>query len=354
MELPDTMCASVLRGIRKLAIEQRELPVPGPGEVLIKVAVAAVSGSDIQLFRTGRFRGAPLRGPLILGRDAVGHIVATGEGVPADRLGELVALEPLRICRHCPQCRQGRYNLCESATFLGTPGCDGVFTEYLTHPADFAHPVPAGTPISAAVMAEPASVALAALQKAEVGAGAKVLVAGAGPIGLVTVAVAKALGAVEITISDLSEERLERAAAMGATTTCNMARAGLVLPASHFDAFIECSGSAAAIRRGFPAVRPAGRIVLVGRGSEEVSLPIALMQDRELTVHGSFRYANTFPVALSMIAAGQVPTEQLVGERFALESLDSALHPARAATGSKAFIEIAESAAALALDLIEC
>lgn len=340
MELPSTMRASVLRGVRNLEIEEREMPVPGPGEVLIRVAAAAVSGSDVQLYRTGRLRGTPLNGRLVLGRTAAGHIVAVGEDVPAERIGELVALEPLRICRHCVQCRQGRYNLCETATFLGTPGCDGVFTEYLTHPADFAHPVPPELTIPAAVMAEPTSVALAALHKADIGAGSRVLVAGAGPIGLITVAVAKALGAVDVTITDLSGERLERASAMGATTTYNMARAGVAIPPGHFDAFIECSGSAAAIRRGFPAVRPAGHVVLVGRGADEVALPITLMQNRELTVHGSFRYANTFPFAIAMIASGRVPTDALIGEHYTLADLDRALDPTRAETGVKAFIEI--------------
>lgn len=341
MEIPTAMRASVLRGVRNLSVEERAVPAPGPGEVLIRVVAAAVSGSDVQLYSTGRLRGTPLRGPLVLGRTAAGHIVAVGQGVPSERVGELVALEPLRICGECPQCRLGRYNLCDSATFLGTPGCDGVFREYLSHPAEFAHPVPAGMPVSDAVMAEPTAIALAALHKADIGAGARVLVAGAGPIGLVTVAVARALGAVEVVISDLSGGRLERAMSMGATTTLNMSRAGAVIPPTHFDAFIECSGSAAAIRRGFPGVRPAGHVVLVGRGADEVGLPITLMQNRELTVHGSFRYANTFPSSIRMIASGQVPTDVLIGERFGLERLDFALDPTRAAPAVKAYIEIA-------------
>ncbi|MDO5500652.1 MAG: alcohol dehydrogenase catalytic domain-containing protein [Propionibacteriaceae bacterium] len=343
VDLPSTMRASVLRGVRNLEIEEREVPVPGPGDVLIKIAAAAVSGSDVQLYATGRLRGTPINGPLVLGRTAAGHIVAVGEDVSPERLGELVALEPLRICRHCAQCHQGRYNLCETATFLGTPGCDGVFAEYLTHPADFVHAVPAGVPVGSAVMVEPTSVALAAMQKADIGAVSKVLVAGAGPIGMIAVAVARALGAVEIAITDLSSERLERAMAMGATVTFNMARAGAAIPSGHFDAFIECSGSAAAIRRGFPGVRPAGHVVLVGRGADEVALPITLMQNRELTVHGSFRYANTFPVAVAMIAADRVPIEGLIGDRFPLEDLDHALDPARTPTGVKAFIEIGDA-----------
>ncbi|MDO5682137.1 MAG: alcohol dehydrogenase catalytic domain-containing protein [Propionibacteriaceae bacterium] len=345
MEIPSTMRASVLRGVRNLSLEEREVPVPGPGEVLIRIAAAAVSGADVQLYSTGRLRGQPMRGPLVLGRTAAGHIVGVGEGVPAERIGELVSLEPLRICRECAQCRQGRYNLCDTATFLGTPGCDGVFAEYVVHPSDFSHTVPSQVPIPSAVLAEPTAIALAALNKADIKAGSKVLVAGAGPIGLITVAVAKELGADEIAISDLSGERLARAQDIGATDTFNMARAGIAIPTAHYDAFVECSGSAAAIRRGFPAVRPAGHVVLVGRGADEVALPITLMQNRELTVHGSFRYANTFPMGIALIAAGWLPTERLIGDRYTLDQLDFALDPTRATTGLKAYLQVADEGA---------
>lgn len=338
MEIPTTMRASVLRGVRDLRVEERPVPTPGRDEVLIRIAAAAVSGGDVRLYSTGRLMDAILDGPLVLGRTAAGHIVAVGEGVPESRIGELVALEPLRICRHCDQCRNGRYNLCQTATFLGTPGCDGVFTEYIAHPADFAHVVPAELSPEGACMVEPMSVALAAQQKAGVGAGSKVLIAGAGPIGLISVGVAKALGAVEITITDLSGERLARATEMGATTTFNMAESGVLIQPCHFDAFIECSGSAAAIRRGFPAVRPAGHVVLVGRGGDEVALPVTLMQNRELTVSGSFRYANQFPVAIAMAASGRVPYAELIGDQVSLDDLAWALEPAQSGKGLKAIL----------------
>lgn len=338
MDIPTTMRAGVLRGVRDIAIEKRDVPAPERDEVLIRIDAAAVSGSDTKLYTTGRLMASILQEPLILGRTAAGQIVAVGDGVPKERVGQRVAIEPLRICRHCEQCLHGRYNLCSSATFLGTPGTDGVFTEYISHPSDFAHVVPDDLSVDGTAMVEPMSVALAALGKAGIGAGSRVLISGAGPIGLIAVAVAKALGAVEISISDLSEGRLERAVGMGATTTFSMARAGAIIPPAHFDAFIECSGSAAAIRRGFPGVRPAGHVVLVGRGADEVAMPLTLMQNRELTVSGSFRYANTFPVAIAMAVSGRVPHEGLIGPHVPLSQLAEALEPSQAATGVKAII----------------
>lgn len=338
MDVPGTMRASVLRGIRDLVVEERPVPVPAPGEAVIRIEMAAVSGSDATLYATGRLLGERLRSPLVLGRAASGRIVAVADDVPSERIGQLVALEPMRVCRRCPQCRAGRYNLCSYAEFLATPGCDGVFQEYVCLPADFAHPVPAGLSVESAALIEPMSVGLAALQRAHVGAGSRILISGAGAIGLTTVGVAKALGAVEITITDLSAERLQRARSVGATTTFNMATSGIVIPPQHFDSFIECSGSAAAVRRGFPAVRPAGRVVLVGRGADEVAMPVTLMQNRELTVCGSFRYANTFPTAIAMAAAGMVDLAVLADHHGGLEDLPAALEFTRAASGGKAMI----------------
>lgn len=338
MDVPSTMRASVLRGIRDLVVEERAVPVPGPGEALIRILMGAVSGSDATLYASGRLLGERLRQPLVLGRAASGRIVAVADDVPSERIGQLVALEPMLVCRRCPQCRAGRYNLCRYAEFLATPGCDGVFQEYVCLSADFAHPVPIGLSAESAALIEPMSVGLAALQRAHVGAGSRILVSGAGAIGLTTVGVAKALGAVEITITDLSAERLQRARSLGATTTFNMATSGIVIPPQHFDAFIECSGSAAAVRRGFPAVRPAGRVVLVGRGADEVAMPVTLMQNRELTVCGSFRYANTFPTAIAMAAAGMVDLAVLADHHGGLADLREALEFTREASGGKAMI----------------
>ncbi|WP_229120087.1 NAD(P)-dependent alcohol dehydrogenase [Enemella evansiae] len=338
MTIPSTMRASVLTGPRRLIIEERQVPEPGPGEVLLRVESAAVSGSDVNLWSRGRGTNTTLSGPVVLGRTASGRVVAVGEGVSPDRIGELVAIEPLLCCRRCAMCHAGRYNLCEQICFLGTPGHDGVFREYLTLAADFAHPVPEQLSADAAALIEPMSVGLAALRKAHVGAGSRVLITGAGPIGLTTVAVAKALGATDITVTDLSAGRLEQAAAVGATSVLDMTSMRSRMPETHFDAFIECSGSPAALRRGFPAIRPAGRVVLVGRGPEEVAIPMGLMQNHELTVIGSFRYANTFATAIDLAAAGMVDLDGLVGEHYGLDQVEESLDSTRHAAGLKSMV----------------
>ncbi|NNG18178.1 alcohol dehydrogenase catalytic domain-containing protein [Naumannella sp. ID2617S] len=336
--MPSTMRASVLIAPHQLTIEERPVPEPGPGEVLLRVESAAVSGSDVNLWSRGRGTNAVLSEPVVLGRTASGTVVASGAGIDPGRVGQLVAIEPTLCCRHCTMCHQGRFNLCEQIRFLGTPGSDGAFREYLTLAADFAHPVPGELSADVAALIEPMSVGLAALRKAHVGAGSRVLVTGAGPIGLTTVAVAKALGATDITVTDLSADRLELAREAGATTMLDMTSMGVVIPETHFDAFIECSGSPAAMRRGFPAVRPAGRVVLVGRGPEQFAVPVALMQNRELTVVGSFRYANTFATAIDLAAAGMVDLAGLVGEHYGLDEIEHSLDTTRHSSGRKSIV----------------
>ncbi|GAB3624369.1 NAD(P)-dependent alcohol dehydrogenase [Mariniluteicoccus endophyticus] len=341
MDLPDTMRASVLHDVRELRVDERPVPAPGPQEVLVRVASVVVSMSDVAYYSAGRNREMTLDGPLVLGRAASGTVAAVGDGVDEARVGERVALEPTLSCRRCQSCRSGDYNLCEDLRLLATPSVDGALREYMTLPAELAHPV-GDLDLDAAAMIEPMSVAVAALRKAGIGAGSSLLITGAGPIGLITVAVAKAIGATRIVVTDLHEGRLEHAAALGATAVVNTSDPSNQIPEPAYDAFIECSGSPAAIRRGFPAVRPAGRVVLVGMGPESLSVPVRLLHTRELVVTGTYRYANTFPTAIAMARAGLVDLSGFVTHRFGLERVADALASTRDHATLKAVIHPGE------------
>ncbi|GAB3700158.1 NAD(P)-dependent alcohol dehydrogenase [Mariniluteicoccus flavus] len=340
IDLPDTMRACVLHGVRDLRVDERPVPRPGPGDVLVRVASVAVSMSDVAYFTHGRNRELTLDGDLVLGRAASGTIVAAGDRVPTERVGERVALEPTIACRRCASCLAGRYNLCEKLRFLATPGVDGALAEFVALPAECAHPVPDHLSDDAAAMVEPMSVAVSACRKAEVGAGSSLLITGAGPIGLITVAVAKALGATRIVITDLSDQRLARAEELGATVAVNTSDPTSQIPEPAYDAFIECSGSPAAIRRGFPAVRPAGHVVLVGMGPESLPMPVRQLHTNELVVTGTFRYANTFPTAIAMAAAGMVDLDGLVTSRFGLDQVEQALASTRDPATLKSVVRV--------------
>ncbi|WP_235491208.1 MULTISPECIES: zinc-binding dehydrogenase [unclassified Frigoribacterium] len=173
-------------------------------------------------------------------------------------------------------------------------------------------------------MAEPVSVGVWACRKAEVTAGDRVLVTGAGPIGLLAAQVARGFGATQVTVTDVSEFRLDTARDLGFTAT----RAGEALE-GEFDVLLECSGAAPALASGLEALASAGRAVLVGMGADEATINVPLVQGKELTLQGIFRYANTYPTALQLIASGGVDVDRVITHRFGIAETQAALTLAR-------------------------
>jgi L-iditol 2-dehydrogenase len=304
-----------------IRLEDRPVPTPATGEVLVRVRSVGVCGSDVHYFEHGRIGDFVVRSPLVLGHEVSGQIAAVGGGVDPARIGERVAVEPGAPCRHCVQCRRGDYNLCPDIRFYGTPPIDGALCDYVLVPADFAYPVPASVSDDAAALIEPLSVGIWANRKAGLGAGGSLLIAGAGPIGLVTLQVARAIGVTTVVLSDVNADRLAVATGLGATGT-RLAGDG---DDTTFDAFIDCSGAGTAIDAGIQSVRPGGRVVLVGMGADELTIPVALVQQRELVLTGTFRYANTWPDAIALVASGAVDMDRLVTSHHTLADVPVAL-----------------------------
>ncbi|MFE2770821.1 NAD(P)-dependent alcohol dehydrogenase [Microbacterium resistens] len=334
-DVPTTMRASVLMRAGELTTQTRPVPVPLADEVIVRVTAVGVCGSDVHYFREGRIGDFVVTAPLVLGHEAAGVIVATGADVDASRVGERVSIEPQRPCRVCEFCRSGRYNLCPRIEFYATPPIDGAFAEYVAIPHDFAYTVPDGVSDEAAALIEPLSVAVAAVEKAGIRPGSRVLVTGAGPIGIVTLQVARAFGATDVTVSDPMAERREVALRFGA--------AGVVDPAagplgSGYDAFVDASGSPVAVRQGISALKAGGVAVLVGMGADEIAMPVSTIQNRELHVTGVFRYANTWPTAIALAASGAVDLDALVTGDFGLQEVAEALESASTPTTLKSIV----------------
>ena len=299
------------------------MPVPAPGDVLVRVSRVGVCGSDTHYYREGRLGSFVVDEPLVLGHEAAGTIVDVGASVDARRIGERVSIEPQRPDPDSAETRRGDYHLCPHMEFFGTPPIDGAFCDYVTIGAAFAHPVPASVTDDAAALCEPLSVGIAAVRKAGIEAGARVLIAGAGPIGMVISQVARAYSAAEIVVSDPDGARRRRAAAFGATTLLDPGSDSLDDLA--VDSFIDASGAPVAVASGIRAVRPAGTVVLVGSGAESMKLPTQLIQNRELVLTGVFRYANTWPTAIALVESGRVDLDAMVTARFPLEDVAGAL-----------------------------
>ncbi|HEY5788368.1 MAG TPA: alcohol dehydrogenase catalytic domain-containing protein, partial [Microlunatus sp.] len=207
--------SAVLHAPHQLAIEDLPVPEPAAGEVLVRVVAVGICGSDVHYYEHGRIGPYVVDAPMVIGHEAAGIVVGVGPGVSSDRVGEFVALEPGVPCRNCPTCLSGRYNLCPDVVFFATPPVDGAICEYVTLAAAFAHPVPTGLDHDQAAMAEPVSVGIWACRRSDARVGDRVLVTGAGPIGLLTAQVARAFGARSVTVTDMNPFRVEIAGRLG-------------------------------------------------------------------------------------------------------------------------------------------
>jgi 2-desacetyl-2-hydroxyethyl bacteriochlorophyllide A dehydrogenase len=273
--------------------------------------------------------------PFILGHEALAEVAAVAEDVKALAVGTRVVVNPARACGLCDYCKDGRPNLCQSTVMLGsastTPPTDGVFAELVVVRADQCFPVPDQMDDARAALMEPLAVALHAVRRAGTVSGRSVLVLGAGPIGMLVLATARAYGAGPLGVSEIVPARRDRARQFGldaafdpaADTFAQQARA---IGRQGFDVVFEASGSPAALRQSFSLVRPGGTIVQIGTlGTEDIPLPANQVMARETQFIGSFRYANVFAEAIRLAASGRVDLRPLVTNVLPLNQIPEAL-----------------------------
>jgi L-iditol 2-dehydrogenase len=323
------MRAAVLHGPGEVVIEERPVPRPGPAEVVVRVRSVGVCGSDTHYYDHGRIGSFVVEAPLVLGHEAAGEVTELGPGVTRLTVGQRVSVEPGVPDLTCEQCLAGRYNLCPDMRFFATPPIDGAFAEYVVVHEAFAHPVPEIISDDAAALLEPLSVGIWACKKARVSAGDRVLITGAGPIGLVSVQAALAFGATEVIVSDVNPARLALAKDLGATEVVDARETTLSDLPRPPGVLLECSGHAPAISDAIRALDRAGRAVLVGMGGDEVPLPVSVVQERELQLTGTFRYAGTWPTAIALVASGRIDLDRLVTGTYRLDQAEDALTAGR-------------------------
>lgn len=330
------MRAAVLTEPGSIDIQLRPVPTAERGDVLVRVTSVGVCGSDTHYFRHCRIGEFVVESPLVLGHEAAGVVVGVGPGVPVSRIGQRVSIEPQRPDPDSAETRRGQYNLCPHMRFFGTPPVDGAFCDYVTIGSGYAHQIPDSMSDHAAALCEPLSVGIAAVRKAAITAGSRVLVAGAGPIGIAVTQVARAFGATEIVVSDPDETRRALALSFGATVALEPPAVGRV----NADAFIDASGAPPAVRSGIRAVRPGGTVVLVGSGAEEMALPTQVIQNRELVLTGVFRYADTWPTAIALVQSGRVDLDAMVTACYPLEKVAEALDSDRTPGNVKTVVTV--------------
>jgi L-idonate 5-dehydrogenase len=317
------MCL-VIHAPDDLRLDEQDAGEIGPGQVLVKVGMGGICGSDLHYFHNGGFGTVRIKEPMVLGHEVAGTVVAVAPGVESVRIGDKVAVNPSRPCGACKFCLEGLPNQCLDMRFYGsamrTPHVQGAFRNMLLCEATQCVKVAEHVPLRLAALAEPFSVGLHGVSRAGPLLGKRVLVSGCGPIGVLAIAAARAHGAAEITATDVVDEPLAIARAMGADHTINAAQDKTWVPRHSadkgtFDVMLECSGNERALRDGLEVMRPRGVVVQLGLGGD-VSIPQNMVVAKELSICGSFRFHAEFALAVKLINEGRVDLSPVVTHTF--------------------------------------
>ncbi|KIK98916.1 hypothetical protein PAXRUDRAFT_823346 [Paxillus rubicundulus Ve08.2h10] len=341
-----TQRAVVLHGQRDLRLENRPNWPPQYAHAQVAVKATGLCGSDLHYYLEGCNGDFAIQAPLVLGHESAGVVVSVGPGVNNLFPGQRVAIEAGVMCQQCDYCDSGRYNLCKGMRFASSaksfPHLDGTLQDRMNHPAHVLHPLPEHCSFELAALAEPLSVLIHASRRAGLGDGQRILVFGVGAIGILACALAKSYGASRVVAIDINQQRLDFAKANGfaSQTFClpivdqaktseeqlRRAREDVSKALTEFgtpdgfDIVFDCTGAESCIQMSIHAAITGGKVMLVGMGSKNVMLPLSAAALREVDIIGSFRYANTYPAALSLLASGKLTNiERLITHRIGLQ-----------------------------------
>lgn len=326
------MKVAIMEGIGKIGYTQRPIPAPKAGEVLVKLEYVGICGSDIHYYETGAIGNYILKPPFVLGHEPAGTVVEVGAAVTHLKVGDRVALEPGKTCGHCEFCRSGRYNLCPDVVFFATPPVDGVFQEYVAHEAALCFKLPDHVSTLEGALIEPLAVGFHAANQGGAHAGQTAIVMGAGCIGLVSMMALKAEGVSRVYVVDILQKRLDKALELGADGVINAAQQDTATAAMEltgglgFDLAIETAGTELTTRQCIQITKKGATIVLVGYSKTgELTLPISLALDKELTLKTVFRYRHIYPMAIDAVASGKINIKGIVTDTFAFDDLQNAM-----------------------------
>lgn len=326
------MKTAVMTGIGKMGFEERKIPVPKDDEVLVKLEYVGICGSDLHYYESGAIGDYVVKPPFVLGHEPGGVVVEVGRNVTHLKVGDRVALEPGKTCGHCEFCRTGRYNLCPDVVFFATPPVDGVFQEYVAHEAALCFKLPDNVSTLEGALIEPLAVGFHAAIQGSAHIGQTAVVMGSGCIGLVSMMALKSMGVSRVYVVDLMEKRLQKALELGADGVINGSSADVVEEVRRLtdgkgcDLVVETAGTQATTVQAIHMVKKGSVIVLVGYSkSGEMTLPMSLALDKELTFKTVFRYRHIYPMAIDAVARGAVNLKGIVSHIFPLDEVQKAM-----------------------------
>lgn len=326
------MKVAVMEGIGKMGYTTRPIPVPKEDEVLVKLEYVGICGSDMHYYETGAIGDYVVKPPFVLGHEPGGTVVEVGSNVKHLKVGDRVALEPGKTCGHCEFCRQGKYNLCPDVVFFATPPVDGVFQEYVAHEAALCFKLPDNVSTLEGALIEPLAVGFHAANQGGAHAGQTAVVMGSGCIGLVSMMALKAEGVSRVYVVDIMDKRLEKAMELGADGVINGRKQDAVEAVLELtggagcDLVIETAGTEATTRQAIHMAKKGSTIVLVGYSKTgEMTLPMSLALDKELTFKTIFRYRHIYPMAIDAVASGRVNLKGIVTDFFDFDDIQNAM-----------------------------
>jgi L-iditol 2-dehydrogenase len=312
------MKALVLEQYSHLELKDIPPPVPGPGDLLIRVAACGICGSDVHGYDGSSGRRIP---PLVMGHEAAGIVASVGDSVSRFRPGDRVTFDSTVFCGECHFCLRGEVNLCDRRQVLGVSCGEyrraGAFAEFVTVPERIAHRLPPSLSFAEAAMLEPTAVALHAVAVSQLRGGETALVIGAGMIGLLTLQAARAAGCSRIFIADVDATRLDLARRLGATDALHLSgsdlsREILAQTGAGVDVVYEAVGREETIQTAIASVRKGGTVTLIGNIAPQVTIPLQAVVSRQLRLQGTAASAGEYPQAIDLIASGKIQVKPLI------------------------------------------
>jgi L-gulonate 5-dehydrogenase len=330
----------IARTVAKETIRYEDVPEPAlePGHALVRVHHVTLCGTDLHIWEDDYPAGLPV----VQGHEFAGIVEAIGANSAGIRAGDRVAVSPMVYCGQCKPCRLGRFNVCED---IGCIGCysDGALVELASVPVEKLCPVPDGLDLDLAAMAEPASIAMQAVNRGRPVSGETALVLGSGPIGLLAALYLTDLG-VKVVCADTEPDRLELATAFGAVDTLLLspgaefpgarqaARLDALTGSSGPELVIEATGVPSSLENAVRLVASAGRVVQVGISARTASVPMNTIPFKEIDLLGSRNSLNLIPAGLQLLARHQAQARALMTHRFGFEDLQQSFELMRSRT----------------------
>ncbi len=334
---------SATKGVAMYEIEEPEVP---EGWALVKVLKASICGTDVHIYQWNEWSQKRMKPPVTIGHEFVGKVLKVNKGTGRVQEGDIVSAESHVVCHVCRMCRRNMYHACENTRIIGVH-MDGAFAEYIAIPEENLVKLPGSVPLEAGSVLEPFGNAVHTVQSVDV-RGKRVVVTGAGPIGVMAIPVANALGAVEIIATDLSDYRLKLASDVGADVVINVKEQDpvqIVQDLGGADVVLEMSGSEKALNQGLEMIVPGGEMAILGLPDNLVSLDLANnVVSKGITIRGitGRRLWETWDLGVSLVSSGKVDLKKVITHQFDFKDYEAAFSAMMSGNSGKVVLNVSQ------------